>query len=82
MRAFCAKGATPVKRRDREPCLGLACEPPRPERTSAVTPTQTRSRIDWVGANCRLLRGIGQTFLTKDVSLAEVSAFLADELGG
>ena len=29
-----------------------------------------------------LLRGIGQTFLTKDVSLTEVSAFLADELRG
>ena len=29
-----------------------------------------------------LMRGIGQTFLTKDVTLAEVSAFLADELGG
>ena len=27
-----------------------------------MTPTQTRSRIDWVGANCRLLRGIAQEF--------------------
>jgi 3-dehydroquinate synthase len=27
-----------------------------------------------------LMRGIGETFLTKDVTLAEVSAFLADEL--
>ncbi len=29
-----------------------------------------------------LLRGIGQTFLTKDVTLEEVSTFLADELEG
>ena len=29
-----------------------------------------------------LLRGIGQTFLTKDVTLDEASAFLADELAG
>jgi len=29
-----------------------------------------------------LMRGIGQTFLTKDVTLAEVSAFLAEELEG
>jgi 3-dehydroquinate synthase len=27
-----------------------------------------------------LLRGIGQTFLSKDVTLDEVSTFLADEL--
>ncbi|HZU63595.1 MAG TPA: 3-dehydroquinate synthase [Novosphingobium sp.] len=29
-----------------------------------------------------LLRGIGETFLTKDVTLAEVTAFLTDELAG
>ena len=29
-----------------------------------------------------LMRGIGQTFLTKDVTLDEVTAFLADELQG
>lgn len=29
-----------------------------------------------------LMRGIGQTFLTKDVTLEEVSAFLAEELAG
>ena len=29
-----------------------------------------------------LMRGIGQTFLTKDVTLAEVSAFLTEELEG
>jgi 3-dehydroquinate synthase len=29
-----------------------------------------------------LMRGIGATFLTKDVTLAEVSAFLAEQLGG
>ena len=29
-----------------------------------------------------LMRGIGQTFLTKDVSLAQVSDFLANELKG
>jgi 3-dehydroquinate synthase len=29
-----------------------------------------------------LMRGIGQTFLTKDVTLDEVSHFLAEELGG